>query len=329
MDKQERGKNGNENRLFAALGAPTEPKVAGGAFSAAAIFTPILSLIFSVFVLAAVGAVDVENPPDWYLYANFLLPQISFAAVLLVCLLWTKTPFTAAIKKQTSCRPVWFFVAILLQAGLLCLSQLNGWFLKLLGNFGYQETEILLPSVQGGGLIGVLLAVAVLPAIFEEAFFRGVLLRGVKSFGEVGGALLCGALFSLYHQNPSQTVYQFVCGTAFAWVAIRSGSILPTVLAHFLNNALIIFDYKFQFLAGADLPILIVSILCAVASVLFFVLEKIFSDRKKRVKENTADAAWESAPPKKKEKKKQFFLTAAIGVFLCALVWILNFVSGL
>jgi hypothetical protein len=135
---------------------------------------------------------------------------------------------------------------VLLQIGLFAFSELNTLFLEFLEGFGYTPDEIRLPSINGWGFIGALIAVALLPAVFEEILFRGVLLGGMKQFGEVKAALLCGALFALYHQNPPQTVYQFICGTAFAFIAMRSGSILPTVLSHFLNNAFILCLYAFN-----------------------------------------------------------------------------------
>ena len=49
-----------------------------------------------------------------------------------------------------------------------------------------------------------------------------------------------GFCFALFHGSPEQTVYQFIVGCAFAFLAIKSGSILPSILMHFVNNGLLV-----------------------------------------------------------------------------------------
>jgi membrane protease YdiL (CAAX protease family) len=100
--------------------------------------------------------------------------------------------------------------------------------------------------MDGFGFVGVLFVIAVFPAVMEETVFRGLILKGLRQSKEIYAVLLCGALFALYHQKPEQTVYQFCCGAAFALVALRSGSVLPTVVAHFINNAWILIMTKFS-----------------------------------------------------------------------------------
>jgi membrane protease YdiL (CAAX protease family) len=88
----------------------------------------------------------------------------------------------------------------------------------------------------------VLLAVgslAVLPAIAEEAFFRGLLqTRLVASWGRWPGVAATAAAFGLVHFDPVQGTVAFAAGLFLGWVAERLGGIRPTVAAHFANNAL-------------------------------------------------------------------------------------------
>ena len=297
-----------QNSLFGEL---TTEKKAGLAYSAAAFLPVILSLAFTI-VLQASGATKTENydKSDWFIYCSCLLPQVAFAIVAAVFFFKSKTPVKAVAGK---CAPKYFLIAVLLQVGLLSLAELNGLFLNFLGRFGYKDDPILLPSLNGFGLVGVLLTVAVLPAVFEETIFRGVVLGGLKSCGQAGAVLVCGALFSLYHENPAQTVYQFLCGAAYALVALRAGSILPTVLAHFLNNALIILLSKFgleAFPNAVMIPLMIVSGLCLVGSLVWL----IFFDK--------------SGKREKSPARKGFFLCAAAGILVCAVMWISVLLTG-
>ncbi|MBQ8658613.1 MAG: CPBP family intramembrane metalloprotease [Clostridia bacterium] len=291
------------------LGEPTPSKASGFAFTLAAILPQVL--FFAVLAFAPAAG---EEKPDWYLYASFLVPQLSFALVALLVKNWKGESLKASFKAQTSCKKRYYFIAVAMQIGLLSLSYLNAWFLQLLGGIGYVDEGIDLPSLNGFGFVGVLVTVALLPAIFEEIFFRGVLLSGLKSFGMLGGALLCGALFSLYHENPAQTVYQFVCGFAFAWAAIKAGSILPTVLAHFLNNAFVLFTEKFGYPPALEYALLILSITCLIFTVVWFAV----FDRE------------QNEPAKgDKSEKVAFFKWSAIGIGFCLLVWILALATGI
>ncbi|MBQ8685085.1 MAG: CPBP family intramembrane metalloprotease [Clostridia bacterium] len=299
------------------LGAATPSKASGVAFSFAAVLPVLLSLVFLI-VITATGLTEKTGyeTSDWYLYVSYLLPQLSFALVAIWYLSYTKTPVKEAVRAQ-KCHPKYFLIALLLQIGLFSLSELNGLFLELLSRFGYTDGGILLPSMDGFGFIGVLLVVAVFPAVFEEIMFRGVLLNGLRSFKSVGAILLCGGLFSLYHQNPAQTLYQFCCGAAFAFVALRAGSILPTMLAHFINNATILILTRLGingFSTPAFIAIVAVSAVCLVLSLGYL----IFLDKKQKGEKN-----------EDKGEQKRFFLCAAVGIAACALSWLLVLFTGL
>lgn len=300
-----------KNSLFGEL---TPEKKSGLVYSATAVSLVLVSFLFQI-VLSVAGASVGEDPkPDWYLYCSFLLPQLGFSAIVVVYFVRTKEPVRSVAGK---CSPKYFLLAVVLQIGLLSLSELNSLFLDFLGRFGYRS-EINLPSLDGAGLFGVLFVVALLPALLEETVFRGLLLKGLKGFGEVFVVLVCGALFSLYHQNPAQTVYQFFCGAAFAWATLRAGSVLPTVLSHFLNNAFVIFVQKFWngiLPKGVEIPLLVVSVICLVGSLVYLM----FFD-KDRKRESTTE---------EKGSKRDFFLFAAAGILLFAILWIGSLVAGL
>lgn len=87
-----------------------------------------------------------------------------------------------------------------------------------------------------------IVTIAVVPAVCEELVFRGVLARslrmhdtaGMHAFAVLGSALL----FSGYHLSVVQAIPTFVLGLVFAHVALCSDSVFPTMVAHFLNNAI-------------------------------------------------------------------------------------------
>ena len=299
------------NKISSLLGEPTRAKASGLTYSLSAVMAVAVAFVF-LFILTVLGVnVETGQEPDWYLYCNYALTSLAFVLTAAFIVRWNKMAWKEELKAQ-KCAPKYYLLAVLLQIGLLSLSELNTLFLNFLAKFGYVDTPIRLPSLEGFGFFGVLLVVALLPALFEEIIFRGFLLKGMGSFGTVGAVLLCGGLFSLYHQNPAQTLYQFCCGAAFALVAVRSGSILPTVLSHFINNALIITLQKFGVTAFSPtvfVLILIVSALCLAGSLIWLVFFE------KRTLE-TGDKGNE------KMARKEFLTFAALGIGLCALTWL-------
>lgn len=86
-----------------------------------------------------------------------------------------------------------------------------------------------------------LLLVALTPAVCEELLFRGVILRGLARGLPAAAALaISAALFALFHLNAYRLLPTFLLGLGLGWLALRSGSTLPGMLAHLCNNAVII-----------------------------------------------------------------------------------------
>jgi membrane protease YdiL (CAAX protease family) len=100
------------------------------------------------------------------------------------------------------------------------------------------ETAQLEDLVTAPPLVAALAMLAIGPALGEEIVFRGVLARGLATAMPMPlAALASAAAFSLYHLSVVQALPTFVLGTLLAVVAIRGGSIVPTMIAHAINNA--------------------------------------------------------------------------------------------
>ncbi len=97
----------------------------------------------------------------------------------------------------------------------------------------------------GGELVWLTVVVCVTPAICEEIFFRGYVQRtferslGWKSF------LLVGILFGLFHLQPLGLITLSILGILFGYFYYRSGSLFPSMAAHFTNNFVaIVMSYR-------------------------------------------------------------------------------------
>jgi len=91
----------------------------------------------------------------------------------------------------------------------------------------------------GYGLGTALVFVAVLPAVFEEIAFRGLILARLRLVMSTPQALLVNALmFAVLHFNIVGFVV-FLVPLAYlnGWLTLRTRSLLPAICIHFLHNA--------------------------------------------------------------------------------------------
>lgn len=86
--------------------------------------------------------------------------------------------------------------------------------------------------------LGVL-SLAILAPLLEEVLFRGAI-QGLlmRFFGRPWPAILISALlFGVFHLNPVQIVYATLLGIVLGWIYYRTGSLLPVIVGHILNNS--------------------------------------------------------------------------------------------
>jgi len=84
--------------------------------------------------------------------------------------------------------------------------------------------------------------IAVLPAVLEEWLCRGVLWEASIRVVSPGRTVVATAvLFAMMHGLGGGFVlelpHRFVMGLVFGWLRLRTGSLLPSMLAHFAHNA--------------------------------------------------------------------------------------------
>ncbi len=80
------------------------------------------------------------------------------------------------------------------------------------------------------------LSMAVMPAVFEEMTFRGVLLSNYKSAGIAKAAAVSALFFGLIHGNLYQIIYAVAAGIFFAVLVAYTNSIFASILSHLLFN---------------------------------------------------------------------------------------------
>lgn len=94
------------------------------------------------------------------------------------------------------------------------------------------EFDMVLRDKYGYYVVGLLVP------LVEETVFRGAILRvllaGVKRHWVA--IVLSAVLFALVHGNPAQMPHAFIVGILIGWMYYRTGSIIPGVAYHWMNN---------------------------------------------------------------------------------------------
>src|SRR5699024_3286895 len=145
------------------------------------------------------------------------------------------------------CRParspshlLWQFPAVLVAgvvASMLVLPLFGA------GAAGEDGDDVVAELLGGGPLIAVLglVSVAALVPVFEEVVFRGIVLPAARArFRVVPGIALAGAVFAAVHMLPPALPYLLVVGIALCAMAEWYRSIVPGIVLHGLNNAMVV-----------------------------------------------------------------------------------------
>ncbi len=104
---------------------------------------------------------------------------------------------------------------------------------------GVLQSEIINPVgelINNGGIYVNLLIISIMAPIFEELLFRKLLIDRTIKYGAKVSILLSALLFALFHGNLSQFFYAFLIGGFFAYVYIKTGRLIYTIILHALIN---------------------------------------------------------------------------------------------
>jgi membrane protease YdiL (CAAX protease family) len=153
-------------------------------------------------------------------------------------------------------------------------------------------TETLdLPDVMGDTFVLMshsvwgFLSIAVMAPVVEELLFRGAIQGHMLRLGYSPrlAIFLSALLFGIIHFNPAQSFFAFFLGLAFGWLYYRTGSVIPGMVGHAINNTacalLMVFDAEHsqmtvqeQYGTAAFYITLVVAVLCFVMG--YMILDK-------------------------------------------------------
>ena len=171
-----------------------------------------------------ISLVTLDGPLIGLLYLRIVRPGV---------LSWTEMGFTTSRFWQR------VGVGVLVGVAAFVVAGLAGEGLKLIGVESTQMETF--AGVRGASVpqfIGVLLAASVIAPVCEETFFRGYIVTAMKRRGRVPIAIIASSgLFALSHANLTVFLPILFVGLIFGTAFWRTGSLVPSIVAHGVLNA--------------------------------------------------------------------------------------------
>ncbi len=141
----------------------------------------------------------------------------------------------AGMKKKISGKIVG--LAFLISAVLLLFfSSLTDVFVSLLELIGYSSSSSDITVNNFWVYLAYTFVICVAPALFEELLFRGVILSGLRNFGQKIAIIISALIFMLMHGSPDQTIHQFIIGLVTGYIFYKTSNLWIGIIVHFFNN---------------------------------------------------------------------------------------------
>lgn len=185
---------------------------------------------------------------DVFFIATLIIGAFSELGIVAVAVWFTFRKYGGGWERLGFKRPTWATAgwALAAIAAAIVFNVAYGWLIEIF-DIGALKTacDDQVPKELQDSTVALVVASVVFVTfapVCEEIFFRSFIFTGFwRYWGVVLGAVASGFLFSSAHISPNmlKTIIPiFVIGTVFAFAYWKSGNILTTIGAHFLQNAL-------------------------------------------------------------------------------------------
>jgi uncharacterized protein len=197
-------------------------------------------LVIAAGVEAGGGNVTTGGPPGLVISATLVQDVALIVAALFFASLWARglTPASFGLTRVALGRAVgWTMVAF------VAFWILTAIYISLVGEPDQQElTRDLREEESLSALVGYGVLLAFVAPLAEELFFRGFVFGVLREkIGTLWGVLATGLVFGLVHVagSPIETVgVLIILGSLLCVLYLKTGSLLPCIALHAINNAI-------------------------------------------------------------------------------------------
>lgn len=131
--------------------------------------------------------------------------------------------------------------------------------------------ENMLPTqYQPVSIVILFFFVAVAAPIVEELIYRKLLLYPLRKYSDGFAVVVTALLFGFMHGNLNQAPYAVVVGLLFGTLAVRSNSVIPTMILHVINNLAVTFGSYYPMIMGEENASGVTAFCTAFLNIFFF-----------------------------------------------------------
>ena len=235
------------------------------------ILSIVVLLLLSLYLGLAVGAKSV--------FGSTVVTQLLILAMPLL-LVWymksdVKTLFSLKLPKVKD-----FAGGFILYIGVYALMLVVSYALMSLFPESAENTQLTFEVMMEQPFMLVVLVMAIMPAIGEELYFRGLIFGSLRHrYPAVWAIMISSLIFGVFHLSLVKILPTGMLGACFAYVAYQSGSIYIGMFLHFFNNLMSAIAMKYpkqmekmlpvltreEFLTSDIIGLLAVGVICTVA----------------------------------------------------------------
>ncbi len=255
-------------------------------------------------------------------YALSFLPLYLVAIPVFLFIMKDMPSFKVAQEHRKKLKVSEFLTYMFVGFGAMYISNFISVLLNLLIGALKGETIINpLESMIGNKMWMNALFIGILAPVLEEIVFRGLLINKLRVYGEGLCIFASGFTFALLHGNLSQMLYAFALGMLFAYIALKTGTILYTIILHMIVNMLGSVVFPSLILSKNVVSIMLVLVLLftfiALGITLFFI-------NKKKIKIQNSSEGLSTGKKIKAFVWNPGMIAYMVVVFLCVLTVIFN-----
>lgn len=162
--------------------------------------TGLAAYVIPIFIYARINRLNAENAAERFYLKKCEVKYIALAAVMGAC---------------------WQFVMVVINLPINLIFRTSA---------GYSFGGI-------GELAAAMVVVGVIPAVFEEFLFRGIVYGSMSEFNTRAATVFSAAMFAILHADIYEFLGYAAMGIVLAAVVGRTRSVYAAMTFHFTNNA--------------------------------------------------------------------------------------------
>lgn len=224
------------------------PKIWHAITGVALMYVPVYTVLFLItMVLGTDYSVLFKTEFGSDMFSAVLSQFFAVLIIPVLFMLITKRDMKATLRLNKNLNILQVLLLAVFSVSVFFLLQIiNGMFITGVSGFLGEPSQSgsITDAINITQLLFEIVIIGGLPAICEEIFFRGFVMRAFERKSPVTAVIMSALIFAIMHGNLQQLVYAFLCGIILGTVVMLTDSLLAGCMIHFtLNTLSVIISY--------------------------------------------------------------------------------------